>query len=450
MKVALIHPPMLTMTDRRVSPPLGILYLASYLRDHMDLDIEILDQNLNDNVSVAFSSQQVLETEADLYGISFGTPQYAHAVSICRALKETHPNRFVVCGGPHPTALPYETLVDTGCDAIVESEGEETFLRLVERLTRGDRELHSVSGLFLLDPDHQLHHTGTRAFLKDLDTIPFPARDLVDFGKYTRTINGEPATTIITARGCPGRCIFCSQHAWKRNLRLRSVESILSEIDHVQEAFGIRNILFLDDTLTVNRKRIFRLCDALKERGVTWRGWTRANTVDLALMERMADSNCMALCIGVESGSQTILDNLRKGTTVEDNRKALKAINEAGMYARASLIVGSPGETWETVQETIDFVIETEPDDWLLSIFVPVPGSEAFVDAGKYGIRFLEDANRISYYSNFFVTGGDMVSGQVMEYEHLRREEIMEMRNHVFETLMEKCPPKLHRAEGLR
>jgi anaerobic magnesium-protoporphyrin IX monomethyl ester cyclase len=450
MKVTLIHPPMLSMTDRRVSPPLGILYLASYLKNNIDVGVEIIDQNLNEDVSIDYCVKQAIESEGDLYGISFGTPQYNYAVAISRAVKHAYPSAPVICGGPHPTALPHETIVDTNCDAIVEAEGENTFCQFVKQFDLGNLSMRDIKGIHFFDESDNLVYTGPRPFIKNLDTIPFPARDLVDFDRYTRTINGEPATTIITARGCPGRCIFCSQHSWRKTLRLRSVENIMAEIDHIYDAWGIKNILFLDDTLTVNHKRIFRLCDELKKRNVTWRGWTRANMVTEELVDKMSESNCLALCIGVESGSQRILDNLHKGTTIEENRKAIQYIKNSGMYARISIIVGSPGETWDTVQESIDFTLETQPDDWLLSIFVPVPGSEAYTESEKYGISFLHSGNRIDYYSNFFVIGGEMMSGLVMEYEKLRSQEILDMRNYAYETLMEKCPPKLHRAEGIK
>lgn len=449
MKAVLVHPPMTTMTDRKISPPLGLLYLAAYLRERMDVEIQVIDQNLNDDISETSCIRQVIAADGDVYGISFATPQYGHAVAIARAIRKHRPQCLVVCGGPHPSALPFETLKDTLCDAVVESEGEETLLDVI-RHAMGEIPLDQVLGLYFLGKDGGLQYTGTRPFIHDLDILPFPARDLVDFRKYTRTINGEAAATLITARGCPGRCIFCSQHTWKHKLRLRSVDNIMAEIDQVGTNFGIRNFLFLDDTLTANKKRIYRLCDELRKRRISWRGWTRANMVSPPLLSKMAEADCVALCIGVESGSQRILDNLHKGTTVEENRRAVLAIKEAGIKARITLIVGSPGETWESIQETISFVLDVEPDDWLVSIFVPVPGSEAYKDPSKYGIRLLSTGNRIDYYSHFFVTGGEMMSGQVMEYEHLSREEILEMRNYVYDVLMEKCPPRLHRPEGLR
>ncbi len=451
MKITLIHPPMLSMVDRRISPPLGILYLASYLREKLDVDIHIIDQNLNDNISVEYCIKQAIKSKADIYGISFGTPQYQYAVSISNALRKRFPNTPIICGGPHPTALPLETIIDTECNAVFESESEQTLYEFVKSYMAGKVEFCEIKGVHFLNEENKHIYTGKRPFIRNLDSIPFPARDLIDFNKYTRTIDNETATTIITARGCPGKCIFCSQHSWKGCIRLRSVENVIQEIDHVSDIHKVNNFLFLDDTLTLNHNRISSICQELKKRRIKWRGWTRANLINQDLADKMADANCIALCIGVESGSQAILDKLKKGTRVEENRQAIKYIQNAGIKARVSLIVGSPGETWHSIKETVNFVVETQPDDWLISIFIPVPGSTAFENYDKFDIRFLDHSgSRVVFYSNFFVTGGEMESGQVIEYKNLKAKEILEMRNYIYQNLMEKCPPKLHRPEGLR
>lgn len=451
MRIVLIHPPIPSMADRRVSPPLGILYIASYLRERFsNITIDVIDQNLNDDISVKESVNQVLNRPADIYGLSFGTTQYKYVVAISRALKERYPDSMVVCGGAHASAEPGETLEDTRCDLIVESEGEETMMELVKNRIQRKNSPHEVKGLYYLSEDKEVIYTGARQFITDLNVLPIPARDLINLDKYTRTINGEKATTIITSRGCPARCIFCSQHSWRYKLRMRSVENIIAEIDEIQEKFGINNFLFLDDTLTAEKGRIFKLCDELKKRNIMWRGWTRANAISNDLADKMAASNCKVLCIGVESGSQKILDNLKKGTQVEQNREAIKIIKKVGMSCRVSLMVGAPGETWETVNKTVDFVLETQPDDWLLSIFVPVPGSEAFRYPEKFKLKILKGKDRISFYDNFFVTGGEMISGKVIEYPNLQMREIEEMRDYIYNALMEKCDPKLYNATGIK
>jgi radical SAM superfamily enzyme YgiQ (UPF0313 family) len=427
-----------------------VLYLASSLRRSMpEVSIDILDQGLNEDISVGACVQQVLATEADLYGLSFGTTQYAHTIAISRAILREKPGAFIVCGGPHASALPQETLADTSCHVVIDSEGEITFCDIVSALRNG-RPLSEVPGCTWLDESSRIVSSGPRSFVRDIDDLPFPARDLVDMSRYTRTINNVRATTIITARGCPGKCIFCSQQMWRSSLRLRSVGNILAEVDEIYAKQGIRNILFLDDTLTVNRRRTIDLCAGLKERGVIWRGWTRATSMDDELAAVMADSGCMALCVGVESGSQRMLKNIKKGTSVAANRRAIAAIKRAGINARVSLMIGNPGETWKSIQETIDFVLETRPDDWILSVFVPVPGSEAYQQPEKFGIRFLHNGDRKDFYSSFFVVGGEMESGGVMEYESLPRAEILRMRDQVFETLMRECPPKLYSPMGIK
>jgi anaerobic magnesium-protoporphyrin IX monomethyl ester cyclase len=450
MKIVLLHPPVPCMTDRKVSPPLGILYLAAYVRQHLGITPVVIDQNLNDDITLDVCTRQVVDEHADIYGVSFGSTQYPYVVAIVKAIRDHYPHAVVLLGGPHATSLPAETLAETGADAVVESEGEETFLALVERLLAGRRDFSDITGLFLPTADGGMTHTGRRPFIKDLNAIPYPARDLVPFHQYTRTILGEGATTLITSRGCPAQCIFCSQAVWRRRIRLRSVSNIIGEIDQIRSQFGINNFLFLDDTLTIDRKRVVRISRELKARKSTWRGWTRASHVDQEMLDVMADAGCMTLCIGVESGSQRILDGLKKGTTVEQNRRGIEMVKRSGMYSRISLIVGSPGETWDTVNETVSFVSEARPDDWVLSSFVPVPGSEAFADPRKFGIRMKPAAAGARGYEDFFVVGGEMQSGHVMEYDGLDAATLGAMRDHVYATLMERCPPKLQTFKGIQ
>jgi len=449
MKLCLIHPPIPFLNDRKVAPPLGILYIGAHLRNEMpEVETTILDQNLLDDISVEACVEQVLSVDADVYGLSYGTTQYEYVVTISKAIKKAHPKAIILHGGAHADALPAETLIDSGGDIVMASEGEISMLELMRTLDSGG-DISEVLGLYYME-DGKLKFTGDRPLIRNLDDIPLPARDLVDMSEYTRTINGVAATPIITARGCPGKCIFCSQKMWRNRVRFRSVENIVAEIDEIYEKYDIRNILFLDDTLTASKKRMMALCKELKARKIQWRGWTRANSMDQELADTMADAGCLALCIGVESGSQTMLDTMKKQTSVDANARAIAEIKKSGMYARASLLIGTPGETWDTINETVDFVLETRPDDWILSVFVPVPGSEAYTDPDKFEMKIFDDRDRVDFFKDFFVVGGIMESGSVMEYKTLSNVEIQKMRDYMFDRLTAECPPKLYTPKGIQ
>lgn len=403
VRISLIALPNPTLTDPRIAPPLGLLYLAGYLKKHGYNNIQV--------INLAF--QELPDIDADIIGVSVSSTQVAYANQYLERLSSLYPNSIIVVGGPHPTTLPNDLL----CDFAVVGEGEQAFLDIVS----GD----AVDTVVCRD------------YITDIDDIPFPARELIDFKEYTRTIGGKPATNMITSRGCPARCIFCDQDVWQNKLRFHSAEHVLGEIDDIKAKTGIDRILFLDDTLTFNRERILEICEGLKKRGVLWRGWTRASCIDRRLLKVMKDSGCQSLCIGVESGSDTILKNLHKGTTVAQNLKAIKIIKEAGMYARASIMIGSPGETPDTVAETKDFMAAAKPDDWIVSTFVPVVGSPAWKEPGKYGIRITDKD-----YANYFVVGYDQQSGLVFEQDSMSKDELIKQRKELIEWLTVNVPRK--------
>jgi len=413
MKITLISLPNPTLTDPRIAPPLGLLYLASYVLKHYpDWDIKVLDLNTRKGGMLADGTE-------DIIGISVASTQINMARDYCWLLKDTYPHIHIIIGGPHPTTLPEESLKITDADIAVCGEGERAFLRICEGR--------------LLGCDHIINE----GYIQDLDTIPFPARELLDFSKYTRTIAGQPATNMITSRGCPGQCTFCDQDVWGNKLRFHSAEYVLAEIDDIKTKTGINRILFLDDTLTFNRGRMFDICKGLRDRGVIWRGWTRANCIDEGLVDMMYRSLCHSLCLGVESGSPRILKNIKKGITPEQNLAGVKMIHDAGIKCRISLMIGCPGETHDTIQETKDWMKEAAPfvDDWIVSTFVPVVGSPAWKD--PKGFRLLD-----APYEDYYVVGYDQKSGTVMELDTMTNEVLASERKDLIEYLHKVCPRK--------
>lgn len=452
MKIVFVHPPIPYLADRKVAPPLGILYMAAYLREKIKgIELKVIDQNLSDEIDLGACLQEVINEPADVYALSFGTTQYTYAVEISKAIKRTYPKAVVICGGAHAAAVPEETLSDTGCDCICVTEGEVTVYELVKAVMEQQYDFSNIPGIYYKPNGVNGIFTAKRELIKDLDTLPFPARDLVPIKEYSRTISSNNAANIITARGCPGRCIFCAQSMWDNKLRIRSVENIIAEIDEIREQYGVRYILFVDDTLTTHRDRILHLCEELKKRDIVWRGWTRANYMDEELAKIMHDSGCESLCVGVESGSQKILDTLKKHTTVEQNYNAMMVIKNSGIAARASLVIGAPGETWDTINETLDFLVRVQPDDWLVNTFIPIPGCEAFVHPERFGMKLLgKKANdNMSFYDKFVILDTDKCKADrdIMEYENLSCGEIKKMQDYLNKKLTELCTGYLCRKD---
>ena len=431
-RIVLIALPNPTMSDQKIAPPLGLLYIAAYLKKFGYNNIEILNLPCEiENTDIAGCLNFLKDVEADIFGISIATTQLTYAEKICNYLKERNPQALVIIGGVHPTTLPEETLKITNADIAVIAEGEETFLEIVRG--KSPEEIKGIA----YKKDGEIINNGRRDYIKNLDVLPYPARELIDFSKYTRTLGGEPCTNLITARGCPFNCVFCDQDIWQRKVRYFSTEYVLGEVDDIKKKTGIDKLLFLDDTLTLNRERIIDIAKGLKKRSVEWRGWTRADTVDLELLKIMKEGGCQSLCIGAESGSDKILKNIKKGVTTEQNLQAVKWVKESEMMVRVSLIVGSPGETEETIEETKKFMVSAHPDDWIVSTFVPVVGSDAWRNPDRYGIKITAKS-----YDEFFVVGYDEESGSVMEYDNLSGNEILGMKKDLIGFLNQYVPRK--------
>jgi anaerobic magnesium-protoporphyrin IX monomethyl ester cyclase len=446
LSVVLVAPPNPSMLEPRIAPPLGLLSLVAYARQQgwdttdwrvIDLNVECYEPTApKGHATHDFSMARCMAeipSGADVYGLSFASMQYPHAVAIAKELVARQPGALVVCGGSHPSAVPSECLEPF--DVVVTGEGEAAFLKVI-----------SDWGTKPSNPVGQVYQ-GEQ--IKALDALPFPARDMVDFSKYVRKIAGQPATNMITSRGCPAKCIFCQQESlWGKGLRMQSAGRIIAEVDNIYETTGIRNILFLDDSLTARpRKDLVELCARLKDRGVLWRGWTRANLCtrkgDADMLKMMADAGCQALCIGVEAGTDKVLKALQKGTTVEINRQAIKNVAESGMSCRASIMVGNPSETWEDVVALVDFIEEMSPwlDDWLLSSYVPLPGTPSWDDPEAHGMRIDKRLAKETDYRHFFVVGGHEQSGTVHELlDGTGPKDIQLRHDFVLETLLRLAP----------
>lgn len=442
------------MIDPRIGPPLGLLYIAAWAR-RAGYDVDRLWKVVDLNTACYqpdapvghwthdFSLARCLReipTGADVYGLSLASMQMPHGVAIAEALREREPKAVLVCGGSHASAEPEECAA--WFDYVVTREGERAFERILRELEAASRAGFAPGGY---RPNGRIVRGEP---VEPLDDAPIPARELLDFSHYTRRVAGGRATNIITERGCPAKCTFCQQSSlWGQGLRLQSPARILDEVDAIN-AMGIPNLLFLDDSLTARKRSdVMALGDGLRERGVRWRGWTRSNLCarpgDEELLRHMAASGCQALCLGIEAGTDRLLRTLDKGTTVEMNRRAIRNVREAGLDCRISIMVGSPGETEEDVDALIRFVEEVGPwiSDWILSVFVPLPGTPAWEHPERYGLVIDKAKARAERYRHFFVVGGDEQSGLVHRFEDgTGPEEFQARHDRVQETLLRLAP----------
>lgn len=327
----------------------------------------------------------------DVVGVTAMTPTINSAVSVVEKVKECDSNITVVLGGAHGTILPEETLKSVPeIDVIVHGEGEQTILELVKVLEEDPNSINQVLGITCREED-SIRSNPLRPPVLDLDTLPFPAFHLLPMGKYRLHppfSRRRPVMPILTSRGCPYRCIFCSKAVFGKKYRSNSPAYIVDEIRFLKERFGVKEVKFYDDVFTLDRKRVIALCMQLKEHGIDipWSCETRVNLVNGELLRVMKDAGCYMIEYGVESGNQGILNSLKKDITLEKTAEAFKLTREAGIETVAYFLLGSPQETSETIHETIEFAKKIDPDFVQFSIATAYPGTELYDLAVEEGL----------------------------------------------------------------
>lgn len=372
MKVLLIYPPGKTSF---VTPPLGLMYLGTYLEKSGNQP-EILDFLLEE-----FREPKLLEkaAKADLIGISVVTPLLQSAVKIADIIKKNFPEKIVVFGGPHPTLLPEETLQSfKNVDFIVSGEGEERLPQLIDYL-EGKIKKDDLDGIYFREKGRIVGVPQKKCAL-DMDLLLLPARTLVAIKEYSRFLGArkKPATTILTSRGCPFNCVYCSKPVFGNNFRGRPAKDIVREIELLKADYKIKEVIFYDDSFTFNRERIIGLCRLLidKKINIKWKCETRVNLVDEELLNLMKQAGCYLIGYGIESGSQRILNILKKGITLEQVRKAVELTQKAGIEVLGYFMVGIPSEKEEEIKATINFAKRLNVDYAQFAVATAFPGTE--------------------------------------------------------------------------
>lgn len=329
-----------------------------------------------------------------LYSTTFG---WDKAKKTAADLKALFGNKVFICaGGPYPIAVQERCLEHAGSlDAVVTGEGEYTVLEIIERLEAG-QDLRNLQGVVWRDRGNIVRNP-PRPLITDLDSLPFPARELLgDPNRYVptpATYRRKPVTVLMTSRGCNRKCIYCFQldRDRKTGIRYRSIENVMREIEHCLEQ-GYREIKFLDDTLAADYERAMRFAEEIKARKLdfTWFVSACVNQVDKPLLKAFREAGCWAVLFGAESGVQKNLNAVRKGTTLDQIRKAVKAAKEVGLRVQTPFLFGIPGETYEEGLRTIEFAVELDPDIASFHAITPFPGTELYDNLAAYGTMSAE------------------------------------------------------------
>jgi len=378
MKVLLVNPPSVNIYGVLGNryPPLGLAYLAASLRER-GYEVGILDLDVDQRTSLDLGG-------FDVVGITSDTPRYERALEIAKEAKDR--GCIVVMGGYHVTFRDEGALSSGYVDYVVRGEGEETFPALLDVLSgKGcPKEVGGISfeenGRFLRTPDAPPP--------QDLDSLPMPARDLLPMSKYHTLLQGRPATSLITSRGCPFNCYFCASSTFGGlRWRPRSPKSIVDEIEHLYREYGYRAFAFMDDNFTLSPRRVVAFIEELDRRGldISWYCFSRVDTIvrNPELVTRMAEAGAVEVFLGLESGSQEALDSYGKRITVEQEREAIAILRCCGIKAYGSFIIGGIRETREMTEQTIRLARELDPWAVQFSILTPYPGTGLFEQARR-------------------------------------------------------------------
>ncbi|MDY6966235.1 MAG: radical SAM protein [Halobacteriota archaeon] len=386
-------------------PHLGLGYIASYVRDNLDsIDVRIIDGDFK---------REILSFRPDLVGITSVSQNFGIArniASLCEG--EDIP---VIIGGPHISALPSQ--LSPGMDVGVIGEGERTVLEIIRFFEEHGMDfgkIGDIDGIVYRD-DGELKVTDTRKLIDPLDTIPLPARDLLNIRRGDRL-------HMFSSRGCPFRCRFCSSSRFWGSVRFFSAGYVLDEIRYMIDKYHPPHIAFSDDLIIANKRRLREIADMIDEEGigdeVSFSLKCRANLVNEEVVRLLKKMNVIEVGIGLESGSQKILNYLKDGTTVEDNRTAIDLIKRYDILLSPTFILGSPSETKEDALETLDFIRRSKMDQFNFFTLIPLPGTPVWDYAKERGLVSDDmDWSKLSLAPNSLSFDGVVLSEEMSEEE---------------------------------
>jgi len=395
-------------------PPLSLSYLAGVLIQE-GIEVRILDF-LVTRYNPGKLRRELEEYRPQLVGATCVTLNYPIARRMLKVCKDYDPHVFTAIGGPHVTFALKETLLRSPwIDAIVTGEGERTLVELA-RVVEAGKDIRHVPGLAFAHGGTVVK-TSPRARVEDLDRLPLPARDLLPMARYRAL--GTPCT-VITSRGCPYHCIFCSgRRMFGPKVRFRSPGLVVDEIEQLQRDFGFAKINIVDDTFTLNHHHTRAVCEEMLRRNlkIKWSVFARVDRISEELAKLMNRAGCEWMLFGVESADEGILKTIRKGTTPEDIRRGVKVASEAGINVFNSFILGLPGETRETTHKSLAFGDELYHKygaKYGFHMLSPLPGTEVYERAEDYGIRILS-RNWLRYNANEPITETATMSREMVK-----------------------------------
>lgn len=429
MKVLLIRPPKLNMISTNVPnvvdeetgcyPSLGLMYIAACVERYTDHQIEILDTQV-EKMNYEEMKSEIRKRNPDIVGIQAMTFTLVDVILTAKIVKELDKSIPLILGGPHVNIYPEETISNSEIDFLVLGEGEYVFPDLINALSQR-KDLSKIRGI-VYKRNKEIINTGKREFITNLDAVPFPARHLVPYQKYYSVLaKRTPITTMMTSRGCPFKCIFCTRPQLGKIFRYRSAENVVDEMEQCAR-IGIKEIFLYDDTFTIKKQRVIDICNEILRRNlkIMWDIRARVDTVDEKILKKLKLAGCERIHFGVEAGTQGILNILRKGITLQQAEKAFQWSREVGITTLAYFMIGNPTESRKQILETIKFSVKIKPDYVHIALTTLFPATELY----RRGLE--RKILKHDYWKEFAENPRTDFVPEIWE-ENLRREELIRL-----------------------
>lgn len=397
IKIALVSPEYYDIAHfgkkRKEIPPFGVMYLAA------------IAEKLGAKVDIHRVSNEKYDCDLRDYSVVGYTIPSSVVYSLIKKVRENSPvskDAFLMSGGIHPTLYPEQVMDELKLDLIAIGEGEETFKEILAN--QQSRSFKNIKGIAYKKSNGETVKNKGRPLIKDLDTIPFPARHLMpteDIVMDDRLADTKLKTShILCSRGCPSACNFCANQ--EHRIRYRSGENIREELEQLKTKYGIEGFCITDDNFIVDKKKLKSICEQISPLGLKWSALSRVDTLDSELLKRLKESGCLELKLGIESGSQRMLDAMNKRTTITQIKNAVNFTHDAGIKVKAFIIHGFPSENIESTDQTIGLLDELKNKIDRISVFrfVPLPGSPAYDRDKEFGINRPENTDDVYIYNN--------------------------------------------------
>ena len=392
-------------------PPFGLAWLAATARE-MGFTVAILDGEV-EGLGEEGTIDKVLAARAKVVGFTATTISIGRAGNIAKGLKKRGYEGKILIGGAHVTAVPEKTMqAYEAFDVAILGEGEATLRELLPLLLDGGG-IDGVAGLAVRQ-DKEIKRTPPRPFLElsELASLPLPAFDLLPpltkaYQPSALRTHRLPSCSLVTTRGCGGQCTFCDNTVFGRRIRAFPAEYITEMVARLVKDFGVRDLTFYDDNFVVNRKRLKHFCSLLEKEkfDLTWSCNARVDVITKELIETVKAAGCWQMSVGIESGVQQILDRECKGITIEQVKKAVSLLSANGIKTKGFFMVGHPGETYETAEQTIRFALDLPLDDFQMSFLTPFPGTCIYHEVEKWG-TLSENWEEMNMWTPVFIPKG--------------------------------------------